>query len=326
MTMIGPTEIGSARTARRARHVASSEIVPRPGGAPEHLYREIVAAYLAGTERITLREAGGLRATTRNVALTFRRRVCATARLEATSEELVLSDLDPGDRAGLATLTFRLGEEVLRLLRRAGDAIPELDRPESWEALDDPIDALAWTIHRHVALRCVAGPIEPRRDEGRIDPIGWLEASRALERIGDHAVQIGAQASTWRSAGALPDERRLVAEFHAQTSDFVARALVLLGDPRPDAANEALDLGEALQATSNSLLERLVPGRSLGPAPAAASVLALGRVLDSLARIVAYSRDIVEVSLDHARPAFAARKFAELPERAPPPGTIGGAA
>ena len=305
--MKGPTNSGSGQSARRARHPPYSEIVPRPGGAPEHLFRELVGAYLTGADRITLREAGGIRATTRNVALSFQRRVCATAALEATSEEIVLSDFDTADRAGLATLTFRLGEEVLRLLRRAGDEIPELDRPESWEALDDPIDALAWMIHRRVALRCAAGPLEPRRDEERIDPIGWLEASRALERIGDHAVLIGSQASSWRSAGALPDERRLVSEVHAQTCDFVARALVLLGDPRPAAANEALDLGEALQSTSRALLERLVPGRSLGPSPAAASVLALGRVLDSLARIVAYSRDIVEVSLDHARPTLSPR-------------------
>lgn len=307
---------GRAHSRARVRGLPTRQIAIGAELEPEHLFRELVAAYLAGAGRISIHQKGGIRVATRAVSESFRARVGEGVSLLDEGSELVLFGFDPVERRSLAITTFRLGERVLELLRAAGEAqAAELTEAE-WALLDDPIDRLAWEVHRQVAVRWRQGRPLPNRPDERIDAIGWLEASRALERIGDHAVLIGVHGAHWRTTRPGPTELRLLAEFHRQAFEYVSAALVLLGDPRPGPANAAIDLGEALRATASTLVERLLAARKSDSIPPPLAVVALGWVLHSLERVVAYGQDLVEIALDHGRVPSSAGNSARSPSRA----------
>ena len=285
----------------RPRYVPPRIIELDAETAPEHIFRELVAAYLSGTPRVLVHQRGGVRVTTQAVVASFCERVGSGITVEQSDGEIGLQSLDRGASAGLGALTFRLGERALELLRDAGrEAFPPLTE-EDWQRRDDAIDALAWEVHRRVMQVGLVG-LANARDE-RIDPIGWLEASRALERIGDHAVLLGVQWAQWRGTEHGRIESRLLADIHHQAYEYVSSALVILGDPRPGPANAALDLGSALRETISTLLDRLLPARSGSPTPPASAVVSLGGILHSLDRVVAYGQDLLEIALDHARVA-----------------------
>ncbi|MCL4308624.1 MAG: PhoU domain-containing protein [Candidatus Thermoplasmatota archaeon] len=293
---------GGARdhTLPRRRSVSPRLIQLESDAPAEHVFRELVAAYVSATPRIVVHQEGGIRSSTRDVVSSFRERFGARARLDDERGDLVLYGLDPQNPPRLSQLTFRLGECVLDLLRDAGFGNASSAREEDWDERDNLVDALAWEVQRRVT-RAWRDPRESGLRE-RVNPIRWLEASRALERIGDHAVLIAIHGARWIETEPAEAERRLLTEFHHQASDYVDGALVLLVDPRVGSANAALDLGVALRETGRALVDRLIAARSVNPPPPLA-VVSLGWALHSLDRIVAYGMDLAEIALDSAQPA-----------------------
>ncbi len=294
------SEATRGRSHPRSRSVSPRLISLESDAPAEHTFRELVAAYLSATPKVIVHQQGGIRSNTRAVVSSFRERIGAGARLDDAQGDLVLYDLDPESPSGLAHLTFRLGERVLELLRAAGPETASTAREEDWDERDNIVDALAWEVQRRVTQAWLGPRVYGRHE--RVNPIRWLEASRALERIGDHAVLIAIHGARWIETEPAEAERRLLTEFHHQASDYVDGALVLLVDPRVGSANAALDLGLALRETARTLVDRLLAARSRNSPPPLA-VVSLGWVLHSLDRVVAYGMDIAEIALDSARSA-----------------------
>ncbi|EQD77364.1 phosphate uptake regulator, PhoU, partial [mine drainage metagenome] len=193
----------------------------------EHLFRELVAAYLSGASEISIQRRGGLPEAAPAVVQMFLARVGTGTVLEETAGRIVIRDLDAFDDREFSSMVRALGEAVLERLRVAGSD-PSAPIPEGqWEADDDLIDHWAWAVHRKVVLHWQAGAIQGQTGEGQVDPIGWLEASRALERIGDHAAAMGVHAARWKATQPPESERALLASFHRQACDYVANSLVL---------------------------------------------------------------------------------------------------
>lgn len=282
----------------RPRSVRPWLINLEPDTPPEHIFRDLVGAYVSGTPKVAIRQRGGARVATRAVVGSFQQRLPTGGALAEEDGALVLQDLDREVAPPLGGLVFHLGESTLELLREAGSAGFSSDMELDWHRRDDALDSMAWEVERRVRQAWLA-PREGTRAE-RIDPIRWLGVAHALERIGDHAVLVAVHGAQWRETESTEAERRLLAEIHRQAWDYLASALVLLADPRMDTANAALDIGEALRATVRTLVDRLLAGRSGAPPPPLA-VVSLGWVLHSLDRVVAYSMDIIELALDSAR-------------------------
>lgn len=265
---------------------------------PEHFFRELVAAYLAGADEITVTQHGGVRSAARTVVKAFVDRVGGYPACEENRQGMLLWNFRESNLADLPKLTHQLGQLTLELLRRAGGA-PSPSGPEesSWEALDDPIDRATWEVHRTVER---AGRTGESPASGALDPVGWLEAARAFERIADHAVLLGENGSRWRATSPTPAQLALVADLHERAVDYLRRVLTALSRSQWSEANALIDMGGALLQTARTLVDRLIPSREESASASPAAVVALCWLLHSLERTVAYTQDIAEVLLDHA--------------------------
>ncbi len=261
---------------------------------PEHLFRRLLGAYLAGAPVFELRQRGGLSAPNREVVRTFVRRTCGPAIVADTGDRIVLNDLPDGRPIPLERRLGRMGQMVLDLHR---DAVASwrrlpLGAEDGWERRDDAIDREAWLLQRTVARRLAAGRPAPGL-------LGIWTVTRSLERIADHGVVLGSVGPRLidRPRDAAPSTS--LEQFHAQAMDHLEGVLAAAD---PGTANGLLDTGAALIESGRSLADRLLPGvggATMPPATAAA----IARVVESIGRTIAYAQDIAQVVLDAPRAA-----------------------
>jgi len=274
------------------------EIDVRPGEPPEHLFRRLLGAYLAGAQRIRVRESPAIAPTTRTVVRTFCRRTDGPEIEEEGRSHLHLVDRTAIGPGRLELRLARMGRRVVRFHQDAvaGWSGLPLGEDGSWAERDDEIDREAWYLERQAALRVGVGG----------DPLGLWVVARSLERIADHAVLLG---EAGRRLAGLPQgvaPLETLGQYHRQAMDHLEGVLRAADEA---AANDLLDTGEALLASGRAISDRLlpvVPGGPLSPAAAAA----MARILESIGRTIAYAQDIAQVVLDRSanpRPEAVAR-------------------
>ncbi|HTT44432.1 MAG TPA: PhoU domain-containing protein [Thermoplasmata archaeon] len=284
------------------------------GEPSEHLFRRLLGAYLAGARQFSVRERPTISAGTRDVVRTFCRR---TRQPEIISDEpgsVQLRDLAFESPIPLEQRIVRMGRLVVDFHREAVESWSHLPFLEDgyWERRDDEIDREAWYVERVAVIRLGAGG----RGSEWLGP--WTTA-RSLERIADHAVVIG---EVGRRLVDLPSGGGPVTtlhQFHHQAMEHLEGVLEVANDA---AANDLLDIGEALQASGRALSERLLPAVGGGTMPPATAA-AVTRILESIGRTVAYSQDIAQVALDRCAPAAGSdakahgRRIAAIPAQPP---------
>jgi phosphate uptake regulator len=281
---------------------ASVEVFVQPDRSREHIFRDLVAAYLAGAHEFLVHEKGGISAETVAVAKTFARRTLQPEIVSEDREVLVLRDVSRGAELDISPLLRRMFQIVLSLQQEAARTWSEPDRSRGvrWEQRDDEVDRHAWLIERILALRLAGAVPGPEAGIPVDRPLQTLILVRSLERIGDHAVQIAEQGLRWSETS--PAERlvRPLSEFHTQVLDQLRAAFRVASEERDASrANDVIDVGEALHATYTTLTESLFArGGSSGFSALAA--VPLGLILQSIDRTVSYAQDIAEVGLDRS--------------------------
>lgn len=260
---------------------------------PEHVFRRLLGAYLGGAREFIVRERPALSLRTREVIRTFCRR---TRQPEIVSDEgslMHLRDLAYESPVPLAQRIARMGRLVVAFHREAVEGWTRLPFGADgfWERRDDEVDREAWYIQRLAAVL-----LEEAGAGSTV--LGAWTVARSLERIADHAVVLG---EAGRRLVDLPQGSGPVAslrQLHAQAMEHLEG--VLAADDGA-AANDLLDMGEALLVSGRSLSDRLLPpvnGSSMPPATSAA----VARILESIGRTVAYAQDIGQVVLDRSLP------------------------
>ncbi len=298
---------------------ASVEVFAMPDRSREHIFRDLVAGYLAGARDFVVHEAGGITPETAAVVKTFARR---TLQPEVVSEErdvLILRDVSRGAELDIAPLLRRMFQIVLALQQEAARTWSEPDRSRGvrWETRDDEVDRHAWLIERILALR-LRGAVPGTETEPPVDrPLQTILLVRSLERIGDHAVQIAEQGLRWAETSPADRLVRPLSEFHAQVLDHLRAAFRVASEERDAVhANDVIDVGEALHATYAALTESLFTRRGANGLSALAAV-PLGLILQSVDRTVSYAQDIAEVGLDCSTVASFTESLSVGPAAAP---------
>lgn len=278
----------------------SATLIVRRSEPAEHLFRRLLGAYLGGAREFALRERPGVSSATREVVRSFCRR---TRQPEVISDEpavLRLRDLAYESPIPLVQRLGRMGRIVVEFHREAVDGWSDLplDPDGAWERRDDEIDREAWYIQRLAAIRIGEGM------DGALVLGPWTIA-RSLERIADHAATLGEEGRRLVDLPQGTGPLMSLKQFHRQAMDHLEGVLAATDVAQ---ANELLDMGEALLVSGRSLSDRLLPtlnGSTMPPATSAA----IARILESIARTIAYAQDIAQVVLDRSLPTESPPEF-----------------
>jgi phosphate uptake regulator len=275
---------------------ATAQLHVPTGGAPEHLFRQLLRAYLSGAQRFEVEEEGGLSAEARGAVLEFVRR---TIRPEVVSDDghrIVIADVSRGADLAVGPVLRRMSQVVLDRLRIAGRSWVDASatKANDWRARDDEVDRHAWLIERILVLRPWPEAGSTGFPSALSETFAPLFLARALERAADHAVLIAERGARLREAN-LPDATyRSLTAYHKQVADHLELATRVAEARDPTDANLVVDAGEALHETAVALRERFW-SRGLSTPPSV--VAALGLLIESLDRITSYAQDIAQLAV-----------------------------
>jgi len=278
------------------RAVDTKQVVPVSNDmAPEHLFRLLVAEYIAGAPLLEIRTTGRMNARTRDVVRGFAQRMIGPEILEETAEGVVLQDVVGANPLPIPSVIRRMHQMVRAMQSdgmaalRAQDASIAKDVVErDWE-----VDRLHWFVQKQLTTAL--------RDARTLTSLGltlpecatYLLASRVLERIADHAVRIA------ETVNLLEKERppEAVLKNLESLADSAANALEQAIDSLESKdiaqANEVVDNAKRVTREREKILRELATKRGR-------LAVGLAYVLESLERSAFYASDLAEIAINHA--------------------------
>ncbi len=260
-----------------------------------HFLRRLIGLYVTGYDEIVVRSRGRIPTETRTAVRDFTRRVIGPQIVEESASAITILDV-----ADHSHLDMRKILKRMHLMARSmhGDAIDAMVEGNAGLAADvvardDEVDRLYWFMSKQQGMMM--------RDPSMVRKIGvsvpeatyYLSASKALERIADHAARIALR------AGALAGERlpeKVVTEARAYSATVVSvldRSVesMLKGDLK--VANEVVDEAEALRGRREPFMNLLMDQKGRFAVP-------LTLIMESLERTALYSADIAEIGINLA--------------------------
>jgi phosphate uptake regulator len=262
---------------------------------PDHLFRLLVAEYIAGAPLLEVRTDGRMNARTRDVVRGFAQRMIGPEILEETSEAVVLQDVVGTNPLPIPSVIRRMHQMVRAMQSDAMTAFATQDESIARDVVerDWEVDRLHWFVQKQVTSAL--------RDARMLTSLGlslpecatYLLASRVMERIADHAVRI---ADTVEMLGRERPPDPILREL-SSLSDTAAKVLSNSLDSleKKDVAlaNEVVDMAQRVTKEREKVLRELLTKRGR-------MAVALGYVLESLERSSLYASDLAEIAINHS--------------------------
>lgn len=261
----------------------------------DHLFRQLVAEYIAGAPLVEVRTPGRMSARTREVVRAFTQRMIGPEIIEESSGGVVLQDVVGSNPLPLPSVIRRMHQMVRAMQTDAMAAFVQEDPAIARDVADRDweVDRLHWFVQKQVTSAL--------RDARVLTSLGltlpecatYLSASRVLERIADHAVRI---ASTVSMLGREHPPGSLVAELeglHHASEEALADALDSLELRDIPRANAVIDRARRVEREREKLLREVGSKRGR-------LAVGLAYVLESLERSASYASDLAEIAINQA--------------------------
>lgn len=261
----------------------------------EHLFRRLVAEYIAGAPLLEIHTPNRMSARTRDVVRNFAQRMIGPEILEETADSVILQDVIGPNPLPIPSVIRRMHQMVRAMQTDAMAAFRDQDPAIARDVVerDWEIDRLHWFVGKQVTTAL--------RDARALGTIGltlpecttYLQASRVLERIADHAVRI---ATTVERLGREKPPAQIVAELDrlsAVAARGLSESLEALEQRDIARANAVLDETTRMPAEREKILHQLSSKRGR-------LAVALAYVLESIERSALYASDLAEIAINHA--------------------------
>jgi phosphate uptake regulator len=261
----------------------------------EHLFRRLIAEYIAGYPLLEIRTQGRMSPKTREVVRSFAQRMIGPEILEETAEAVILQDVVGANPLPIPSIIRRMHQMVRAMQTDAMAAFRARDLSIARDVVerDWEVDRLHWFLEKQVTSALRDARILATLSLSLPECSTYLLASRILERIADHAVRI---AGTVSLLGREATPSRIMDELDrmaARSASTLADALDSFDRRDIEKANAVIDAAHELEE------ER---GHVLGELTSKSGRLAVGLayVLESLARIAFYASDLAEIAINRA--------------------------
>jgi phosphate uptake regulator len=279
---------GSTETERRVVEV-SNEL------DTEHLFRRLIAEYIAGYPLLEIRTPARMNARTREVVRNFAQRMIGPEILEETAESVILQDVVGQNPLPIPSVIRRMHQMVRAMQTDAMAAFRARDGSIAKDVIerDWEVDRLHWFLEKQVTSALRDARILVSLDLTLPECSTYLLASRVLERIADHAVRI---AETVAIVGKDRTPDRLMAELDrmaASAASALADALDSLDTRDIEKANAVIDAAKRITRERDHVLHELTSKRGR-------LAVGLAYVLESLERSAFYASDLAEIAINRA--------------------------
>ncbi len=283
-----PASTSLAESQRRPVVVANDMDEP-------HLFRRLIAEYIAGYPLLEIRTNGRMSARTREVVRNFAQRMIGPEILEETAESVILQDVVGQNPLPIPSIVRRMHQMVRAMQSDAMAAFRARDGSIARDVIerDWEVDRLHWFLEKQVTSALRDARILATLDLSLPDCSTYLLASRILERIADHAVRI---AETVALLGTEPTPPRILAELDRLSGRAEAcldDALDSLDRQDIDKANTVIDAAEQVAREREHVLRELASKKGR-------LAVAVAYVLESLERSAAYATDLAEIAINRA--------------------------
>ncbi len=260
-----------------------------------HLFRRLIAEYIAGYPLLEVRTPARMSAQTREVVRSFAQRMIGPEILEETAESVVLQDVVGANPLPIPSIVRRMHQMVRAMQADAMTAFRDRDASIAKDVVerDWEVDRLHWFLEKQVTSALRDARILASIDLTLPECSTYLLASRILERIADHAVRIS---ETVAMLGSEATPEKIVQELErmaARAASCLTDALDSLDRKDIAKANEVIDATEQLTREREHILREVASKKGR-------LAVAVAYVLESLERSALYATDLAEIAINRA--------------------------
>jgi phosphate uptake regulator len=259
----------------------------------QHFLRRLIGLYISGHDEIVVRSRTRIPSDIRKTVRDFSRRVVGPEIVEESSNQISIQDVADHSHLDMRKILRRMHLMSRSMHVDAMDAMVSGNKDLAGDvvARDDEVDRLYWFVSKQHSMIARDSAVARKMGLGVFEASFYLSASKALERIADHAARIAHSANTL-SSEKLPD--RLVKElknYGVVVVSVLDRSVESLLRGDVDEANKVADESERLRESGEALIQQIMDYKGKFAVP-------LARIVESLERSGLYSADIAEIAIN----------------------------
>ncbi|HDP97207.1 MAG TPA: phosphate uptake regulator PhoU [Euryarchaeota archaeon] len=289
----GSLRVGIARTHKGSKLSKDLEIDNEID--QKLLMRKLIGIYVSGYDVINVRSKSRISADNRKTIQEFARRVIGPEIIEEGTGTIILQDVADHADLSMKKVLRRMHLMVRNMLDESIRSIEEGSTTLATQVIerDDDVDRLYWFVEKQHAMLGRNPSFASRMRMSSIEANSYLSASKALERIADHAARIA-----WS----------LTLTQFGKIDEMLIEKLVFLGEKSISILDESIDaLVRGSSEIANRCIERTAQLRDetndfIGEAVKKRGKVAvsLSFAAESIERIGGYSADISEIAINLA--------------------------
>jgi len=261
----------------------------------KNLLRQLIGSYVTGYDVIEIRSKGRIPFELRRTVQDFARRVIGPEIVEESSNLIVLQDVADHADLDMRKVVRRMHLMAKNMLEESVRAVKGLDKGMADEVVsrDDEVDRLHWFVEKQHAMMRRNISFAAKMRTTWLESDSMLLASKALERIADHATRIA------RSVGLLGDSRvdgdtmRALEQLGEEAVSILDRSVEALFKRDSPLANSCIERTSALMGKADAFLDETMKKRGR-------VAVGLAFVIESIERTGGYSSDIAEIAINLA--------------------------
>src|SRR4030042_267323 len=226
----------------------------------QHLLRRLIGRYISGHDQIVVRSRTRIPSDIRKVVRDFTRKVIGPQIVEESSNVISIQDVADHSHLDMRKILRRMHLMSRSMHVDAMEAMLSGNKELAGDVVsrDDEVDRLYWFVSKQQSMVVRDSAVARKMGLSIAEASFYLSASKALERIADHAARIAHSASSL-TAEKLPE--RLVKELQSYSAVVVTaldRLVEALLQGHMKGANVVADESEHLRESGEALIQQIM--------------------------------------------------------------------
>jgi len=262
---------------------------------PKAVLRELIGYYVSGYDVIEIRSKKRISPQLKRTIHDFTRRVIGPEIIEEGSESIIIQDV--ADHADLAMrkIVRRMHLMARNMISEALQSVKDLDIDLAKDIIDrdDEVDRLHWFVEKQHSMISRNPSFAAKMKTDLLESNAMLAASKALERIADHATRIAHAVSMLRLSKISGSTIERLDELGKDAISILDGSIEAFFRRDSTAANRCIEETVHLRDKTNSFLEEAMKQKG-------ETAVGLAFIAESIERTGGYSSDIAEIAINLA--------------------------